>query len=83
MALPKAEVVVPASKKVKNNLYLMNHLSSTMPNASQAVWNLPAGGALEWDYESYVWMIDTNGDIRWQLDVSKFRDTYDIRKKEI
>lgn len=81
MALPKAEVVVPATEKVKNNLYLMNHLSSTMPNASQVVWNFPAGGALEWDYESYVWMIDTNGDIRWQLDVSKFRDTYDVRKK--
>lgn len=79
--LPKAEVIVPASKKVKNNLYLMNHLSSTMPNAAQAVWNFPAGGALEWDYESEIWMIDTNGDIRWQLDVSKFRDTWDLRKK--
>ncbi|ASM38062.1 arylsulfate sulfotransferase [Campylobacter sputorum bv. paraureolyticus LMG 11764] len=79
--LPKAEVIVPASHKVKNNLYLMNHLSSILPNASQVVWNHPAGGALEWDYESYVWMIDTNGDIRWQLDVSKFRDPYDIRKK--
>lgn len=80
-ALPKAEVVIPAAKELRGNLYLMNYLSSILPNASQAVWNLPAGGALEWDYEPYVWMIDTNGDIRWFLDVSKLRDTYDLRKK--
>lgn len=80
-ALPRAEVVVPASKELKGNLYLMNYLSSMLPNASQFVWNLPSGGALEWDYESYVWMIDTNGDIRWFLDTSKLRDTYDLRKK--
>lgn len=80
-ALPRAEVVVPASKELKENLYLMNYLSSMLPNASQFVWNLPSGGALEWDYESYVWMIDTNGDIRWFLDTSKLRDTYDLRKK--
>lgn len=49
----------------------MNHLSSILPNASQVVWNHPAGGALEWDYESYVWMIDTNGKALGGNDVSK------------
>ncbi len=80
-ALPKAVVVTPAAPQVKNNLYLMNHLSSILPNASQAVWNHPAGGALEWDYESYVWAVDTQGDVRWYLRTDKFRDPMDIRKK--
>lgn len=80
-ALPKAEIITPADKKVKNNLYLLNHLSSILPNASQVVWNHPAGGALEWDYESYVWVVDTNGDIRWYLKTDEFRNPYDIRKK--
>lgn len=80
-ALPRAEVVIPADPKVKNKLYLLNHLSSILPNASQVVWNHPAGGALEWDYESYSWIVDTNGDVRWYLLTDKFRDPYDIRKK--
>lgn len=79
--LPRAEVVVPAAPEVKNNLYLMNHLSSILPNAAQAVWNNPTGGALEWDYESYVWIVDTNGDIRWYLKTDELRDPYDIRRK--
>ncbi len=79
--IPRAEVVIPADAKVKNKLYLMNHLSSILPNAAQVVWNHPAGGALEWDYQSYVWIVDTNGDVRWFLNIDKFRDPNDIRKK--
>ncbi|MFV0480679.1 MAG: aryl-sulfate sulfotransferase [Campylobacteraceae bacterium] len=80
-ALPTAEVVIPADKSVKNNFYLMSHFSSVLPNAGQVVWNNPVGGAIEWDFETYVWIIDTNGDIRWYLDTSKFRDPNDINKK--
>ena len=79
--LPKSVVVKPADKSVKDKLYLLNHLVSGLPNSSQVVWNNPVGGALEWDYESYVWIVDTNGDIRWYLNVDKFRDPNDIRKK--
>jgi len=79
--LPKAEVVIPADPALKKNFYLMNHLQQVLPNAGQVVWNNPAGGALEWDFESYVWIIDTNGDIRWYLDTSKIRDPYNIKKK--
>ena len=57
--LPTA-VVTKDNPKFHKNLYLMNHLSSTLPNAAQVTWNNPAGGALEWDYESYVL------DSRWQ-----------------
>ncbi|MDR0762510.1 MAG: aryl-sulfate sulfotransferase [Campylobacteraceae bacterium] len=79
--LPEAKVVIPADKSIKKDLYLMNHLSSTLPNAAQVTWNNPIGGAIEWDYESYAWIIDTNGDIRWYLDTSKLRDPNDLRKK--
>lgn len=79
--LPKAEVVIAADESVKDNFYLMNHLQQVLPNAGQVVWNSPVGGALEWDFESYVWIIDTNGDIRWYLDTSKLRDPYNIKKK--
>ena len=79
--LPQAVVVKPADAKVKGNLYLMNHLSSILPNASQAVWNNPAGGALEWDYESYNWIVDTNGDIRWYMKTDLLRDPNNITKK--
>ncbi|MDR2342533.1 MAG: aryl-sulfate sulfotransferase [Campylobacteraceae bacterium] len=79
--LPEAKVVIPADKSIKKDLYLMNHLSSTLPNAAQVTWNNPIGGAIEWDYETYVWIIDTNGDIRWYLDTSKLRDSNDLRKK--
>ncbi len=79
--LPRAEVVVAAAPAVKNNLYLMNHLSPILPNAAQAVWNNPVGGALEWDNESYTWIVDTNGDIRWYLKADEIRNPYDIRKK--
>lgn len=79
--LPEAKIVKPADKSIKSNLYLMNHLSSILPRAAQVTWNNPVGGALEWDYESYVWIVDTNGDIRWYLNVDKFRDPNDIRKK--
>jgi arylsulfate sulfotransferase len=79
--LPKAVVVTPAAPALRNNLYLMNHLSPVLPNASQAVWNNPAGGALEWDYESYVWIVDTNGDIRWYMKTDVLRDPGNVYRK--
>lgn len=79
--LPQAVVVKPADAKVKGNLYLLNHLSPVLPNASQVVWNNPVGGALEWDYESFVWMVDTAGDIRWYLKTDVLRDPNNVTKK--
>lgn len=79
--LPKAKVVQKADKKVKDNLYLLNHLSGTFPGNSQVLWNYPNGGALSWDYESYVWIVDTNGDIRWYMKTDEIRDPDHLRKK--
>lgn len=79
-ALPQA-VVTKDNPKFHHNIYLMNHLSSTLPNAGQAVWNSPVGGALEWDYESYVWAVDGKGDIRWYLKTDEIRDPNHLKKK--
>lgn len=79
--LPKAQVVQKADAKIKDNLYLLNHLSGTFPGNSQALWNYPTGGALSWDYESYVWIVDTNGDIRWYMKTDEIRDPDHLRKK--
>jgi len=79
--LPQAVVVKAADARVKGNLYLLNHLSPVLPNAAQAVWNNPAGGALEWPYESYNWIVDTNGDVRWYMKTDTLRDPMDLRKK--
>ncbi|MBR8461955.1 aryl-sulfate sulfotransferase [Campylobacter sp. faydin G-105] len=79
-SLPNA-VITKDNPKYHNNIYLMNHLSSILPNAAQVTWNNPIGGALEWDYESYVWAVDGKGDIRWFLKTDEFRDPDNIKKK--
>ncbi|XMD91154.1 arylsulfate sulfotransferase [Campylobacter lari] len=80
--LPKAKIVVKADKKIKNNLYLINHLIRyPLANSAQAVWNNPTGGAMEWDLQSYNWIVDTNGDIRWYLKNDELRDPENIYKK--
>ncbi|MBZ7986953.1 aryl-sulfate sulfotransferase [Campylobacter canadensis] len=80
--LPKAVVSVKADEKFKNNLYLINHLiRAPLANSAQAVWNNPVGGAMEWDLQSYNWMVDTNGDVRWYLKNDEIRNPDDIYKK--
>ena len=79
--LPRPVVVKPADEKVRSNLYLVNHLTPTLPNAGQVVWNYPAGGALEWDYDTHTWIVDTNGDVRWYMKSDVIRDPNNITKK--
>lgn len=80
--VPKAEVIKKADKKLANNLYLVNHLiRSPLADSGEAVWNHPVGGAMEWDLEPYVWMVDTNGDVRWYLKADEIRDSNNIYKK--
>ncbi|WP_039667706.1 aryl-sulfate sulfotransferase [Campylobacter sp. RM16704] len=78
---PKAKVI-KTDKKFRDSLYLINHLMrAPLSNAAQAVWNNPVGGAMEWDLEAYVWIIDSNGDIRWYLKTDEIRDPDNIYKK--
>ena len=50
----------------KNRLYFINHLAQN-PLSSQAVWNNPSGGALEWNFVPHNFIIDTKGEVRWYM----------------
>lgn len=79
--LPKANVV-KMDDKFKDRLYLLNHIiRASTPDSGQAVWNHPAGGAMEWDNEPYNWIIDANGDVRWYMKTDEIRDPANIYKK--
>lgn len=50
--------------KFQDRLYLVNNVVGKSPgNSSQIVWNNPMGGALEWNYFSNAFIIDTKGDV--------------------
>jgi hypothetical protein len=59
---------------LKNRLYLFNHLLTDSPESSEFKWNA-LGGAAEWDSIGYNWIADTNGDVRWYLDIEKLHDS--------
>ena len=63
----------------KNRLYFINHLGSHRLS-SQAVWNNPGGGALEWDFTPQNFIIDTKGEVRWYLLPDKIYDRDSIYK---
>ncbi len=75
-AFPEAEVK-KMSPEFKDRLYLVNNMLAAPANASRAVWNNPVGGALEWSYPAQNAIYDTNGDLRWYMDPSKFYDSKD------
>lgn len=80
-SLPKANVV-KMDEKFKDRLYFINHLiRNSLPNAGQALWNYPAGGALPWDLEAMNWVVDTNGDIRWYMKSDVIRDPDNLYRK--
>lgn len=50
----------------KNRLYFVNNIGSDKKGV-KFVWNNPAGGALEWNYEPQNFIIDTAGEVRWYM----------------
>lgn len=79
--LPKANVI-KVDKKFRQRLYFVNHIiRASLPDSAQAVFNHPAGGAMEWDNEPYNWVVDTNGDVRWYMKADEIRDPENIYKK--
>lgn len=38
------------------------------------------GGAANWDYTGINWISDTNGDVRWFMNVDKIRNPNDITR---
>lgn len=76
--------IIKMDKKFNDRLYLVNNAPGKQPGkGSQAVWNNPAGGALEWDENSNVFIIDTKGEIRWYFDNDKLMDWNNIYNRGI
>lgn len=64
--------VEKVEKGFEDRLYLVNNISGKAPgNSSQMVWNNPMGGAMEWNYGSNVFVVDTKGEVRWYFNSEK------------
>ncbi|QKF64297.1 aryl-sulfate sulfotransferase [Campylobacter corcagiensis] len=65
------EVVTPAIDKFKDRLYFVNNFQNKTGKGTKVVWNNPMGGALEWNYNPQIFILDTKGEVRWYLDPAK------------
>uniref|UniRef100_UPI000760C365 aryl-sulfate sulfotransferase n=1 Tax=Pseudomonas sp. NBRC 111140 TaxID=1661055 RepID=UPI000760C365 len=72
-ALPEVEPVKVAPGFEKR-LYLFNHLQGDIPGGRAFKWNA-LGGAAEWDQVGNNWIADSNGDVRWYLDIEQIHDS--------
>ncbi len=79
---PKAEVK-KMSPEFKDRLYLINNMLPLPANASQAVWNNPTGGTLEWVFPPQNAIYDSHGDLRWYMEPSAIYDPADLNKTGI
>lgn len=59
--------VTKVDPEFKDRLYFVNNIAPKSGKGTKLVWNNPAGGALEWNYQPEVFIIDTTGAIRWYL----------------
>ncbi|MCV3398530.1 aryl-sulfate sulfotransferase [Campylobacter lari] len=76
--------VFKVDKEFEDRLYLVNNTPGKYSaKSSQAIWNNPSGGALEWDEASNAFIIDTKGEIRWYLDNDKLMDKNNIYNRGI
>ncbi|WP_139453759.1 aryl-sulfate sulfotransferase [Campylobacter armoricus] len=76
--------VIKVDKGFQDRLYLVNNAPGKQNGkGSQSVWNNPAGGAMEWDENSNVFIIDTKGEIRWYFDNAKLMDWNNIYNRGI
>ena len=72
-ALPEVEPVKVAPG-FEQRLYLFNHLLGEIPGGRAFKWNA-LGGAAEWDQVGNNWIADSNGDVRWYLDIERIHDS--------
>lgn len=73
-ALPTVEPV-KVDGSLKNRLYLFNHLLTDVPGSNrQLKWNAQ-GGAAEWDSVGINWITDSQGEVRWYLDIERLHDS--------
>ena len=67
----KVKKVTP---EFSDRLILINNFQGKSSKGTHVSWNNPEGGALEWNFDPQVAIIDTAGDIRWFLDASTIYD---------
>ncbi|CZE46322.1 aryl-sulfate sulfotransferase [Campylobacter geochelonis] len=72
--------IVKVDPKFKDRLYLVNNLMEKTGKGAKVVWNNPTGGALEWDFNSHNFIIDTTGEIRWFLFTPPIHDLRSVVK---
>jgi len=59
--------VTKVDAEFKDRLYFVNNIAMKSGKGTKVVWNNPVGGALEWNYQPEVFILDTTGAIRWYL----------------
>ena len=74
-AFMKAKVTKEAPKEFSDRLYFINNLGAVDAKGSQAVWNNPLGGALQWNNSPRNAILDTKGEIRWYMKPDKIYDS--------
>lgn len=67
----KIEVVKAPTDEFKDRLYFINNFQNKTGKGTKVVWNNPMGGALEWNYNPQIFIIDTTGEVRWYLEPTK------------
>ncbi|WP_437879564.1 aryl-sulfate sulfotransferase [Pseudomonas sp. LRF_L74] len=73
-ALPKVEPL-KVDPSLKKRLYLFNHLLTDVAGTNRQLrWNAQ-GGAAEWDSVGINWIADSNGEVRWYLDIERLHDS--------
>ena len=77
-AFMKAKVTKEAPKEFSDRLYFINNLGAVDAKSSQAVWNNPLGGALQWNNSPRNAILDTKGEIRWYMKPDKIYDSESI-----
>ena len=80
----KSVEIKNVDSKFADRLYLVNNVpGKASGQSSQIVWNNPTGGALEWNYLSNAFIVDTKGEIRWYLNTDKLVNFTDLDKTGI
>lgn len=77
-AFMKAKITKEAPKEFADRLYFINNLGAVDSKGSQAVWNNPLGGALQWNNSPRNAILDTKGEIRWYMKPDKIYDSETI-----
>ena len=66
------------SPEFKDRLYFINNIGGPVSANSRVVWNNPMGGALTWNFQPKVAVIDSTGEVRWYLDAHDIWDPNSI-----